>query len=112
MKIKARGAGLTRVLSQNTDTKRQEASDARTNGKIPTKDPDVTQVVYLSELVRCLECQRTVPMGIEVITFRKDGESKKVLRHECYCRAHGVDYETRVQGLAIRHHAQRRRKSD
>jgi hypothetical protein len=81
-------------------------------GKIPTKDPNVTEVVYLSELVRCRECQRTVPVGIEVITFRKDGESKKVLRHECYCRAHGVDYETRVQGLAIRPHAQRRRESD
>jgi hypothetical protein len=34
--------------------------------KIPTKDPNITEVVYLSEIVRCLECEQTVPMGIEV----------------------------------------------
>ena len=27
-------------------------------GKIPTKDPNITEVVYLSEIVRCLGCQR------------------------------------------------------
>ena len=27
-------------------------------GKIPTKDPNITYVVYLSELVRCLECEQ------------------------------------------------------
>jgi len=75
-------------------------------GKIPTKDPKVIEEVYLSEIVRCSECQRTVPMGIEVITVKKGGESKKVLRHEYYCRAHGLDYEIKVQNLPIRPHPQ------
>jgi hypothetical protein len=75
-------------------------------GKIPTKDPNITEVVYLSELVRCLECQKTAPMGIEVVTVKKSGESKKVLRHVCYCRAHGFDYEMKVQSLPIHPHAQ------
>jgi hypothetical protein len=65
-------------------------------GKILTKDPDVTEVIYLSEIIRFLECQRTVPMGIEMVTVRKIGDSKKVLRHQCFCRAHGYDYEMRV----------------
>jgi hypothetical protein len=30
-------------------------------GKIPTKDPNVTEVVYLAEMVRCLDCEQTVP---------------------------------------------------
>jgi hypothetical protein len=38
--------------------------------KIPTKDPNITEVVYLSEIVRCLECEQTVPMGIEVVTVK------------------------------------------
>jgi hypothetical protein len=75
-------------------------------GKIQTKDPNITEVVYLSEVVRCLECQKTVPMGIEVVTVRKSGESREVLRHVCYCRGHGFDYETKAQGLPIRPHAQ------
>ena len=75
-------------------------------GKIQTKDPNITEVVYLSEVVRCLECQKTVPMGIEVVTVKKSGDSKEVLRHVCYCRGHGFDYETKVQGLPIRPHAQ------
>jgi hypothetical protein len=75
-------------------------------GKIQTKDPSITEVVYLSEVVRCLECQKTVPMGIEVVTVRKSGESREVLRHVCYCRGHGFDYETKAQGLPIRSHAQ------
>jgi len=33
-------------------------------GKIPTKDPNITEMVYRTEMVRCLECQRTAPMGI------------------------------------------------
>ena len=33
-------------------------------GKIPTKDPNITEVVYLTEIVRCLDCQQNVPMGI------------------------------------------------
>ena len=40
-------------------------------GKIPTKDPNITEVVYLCKLGRCLECQKTVPMGIEVVTIKK-----------------------------------------
>ena len=71
-------------------------------GKIPTEDSDVTQEVYLSELVRCRECQMTVPMGIEVISVKRDGASRKVLSHGCYCRAHGHDYEMTVQSLPVR----------
>ena len=44
-------------------------------------------------------------MGIEVVTLKKDGRSKKVLRHECYCRAHGLDYEEGVRCLPIHPHA-------
>ena len=73
-------------------------------GKIPTKEPDVTEEIYLSELVRCGECERTVPVGIEVVTIRKSGESRKVLKHGYYCRAHGLDYETRAQSLPICSH--------
>ena len=105
------GFKIHRVLSQHTDAKRQEAM-RELIGKIPTKDPNVTEAVYLSEIIRCRECQRTVPMGIEVVTLKKDGESKKVLRHECYCRAHGLDYEERVRCLPIHPHAEHRRKSD
>ena len=71
-------------------------------GKISTKDPDITQVVYLSEIVRCLECERTVPVGIEVVTVKRTGESRKPIRHVCYCRAHGLDYEARAQSLPMR----------
>ena len=75
-------------------------------GKIPTKDPNITEVVYLSEMVRCLECQQTVPMGIEVVTVQRSGKSKKVMQHVCYCRRHGFDYETKAQSLPIRPRAQ------
>jgi hypothetical protein len=75
-------------------------------GKIPTKDPDVIEVVYLAEVVRCLECEQTVPMGIEVVTVKKSGDSRKVVRHVCYCRGHGFDYETQAQSLPIRPRAQ------
>jgi hypothetical protein len=78
-------------------------------GKIPTKDPNITEEVYLSEIVRCRECQRTVPMGIEVVTVKKSGKSKEVLRHEYYCRAHGLDFEMKVQNLPIRPHPQHSR---
>jgi hypothetical protein len=71
-------------------------------GKIPTKDPNIGQNVYLSEIVRCQECHKTVPVGIEVVTIKNVGDSKKVLKHEYYCRghafdAHGVDYESKVR---------------
>jgi len=71
-------------------------------GKIPTKDPNITEAVYLAEIVRCLECQQTVPMGIEVVTVKKSGKSREVVRHVCYCRGHGFDYEMRAQSLPIR----------
>jgi len=74
-------------------------------GKIRTKDPSVTEEVYFSELIRCQECEKTVPIGIEVITVRRDKESRKVLKHGYFCRAHGVDYETTLQSLPIRSHA-------
>jgi len=78
-------------------------------GKIPTKEPNVTKRVYFSELVRCRECQQTVPIGIEVITVKNVGESKEVLKHEYYCRAHGADSVTRVQNLPMRSNAQKQK---
>jgi len=54
----------------------------------------VTEEVYIAETVRCQDCQATVPMGIEVV--RKDRKSKKVIRHNWYCRAHGAGYAARV----------------
>lgn len=75
-------------------------------GKIYTKDPSISEKVYFAEMVRCLECQQTVPMGIEVVTLKISGASKKVLRHVCYCRGHGLDYEAKAQSLAIRPHPQ------
>ena len=75
-------------------------------GKIYTKDPSISEKVYFAEMVRCLECQQTVPMGIEVVTVQKSGESKKVLRHVCYCRGHGFDYESKAHSRPIRPHAQ------
>lgn len=66
-------------------------------GKISIKNSDVAQV-YLSENVRCQNCQTTVPMGIEVVTVRIEGKFKKVIKHGWYCRAHGADYSTRALG--------------
>jgi len=67
-------------------------------GKIPIKHRNVTEEVYLSEHVCCQNCQITVPMGIEVVTVRKEGKSKKVIMHGRYCRAHGADYATKAVG--------------
>ena len=67
-------------------------------GKIPIKNRNLTEEVYLVESVRCQDCQVTVPMGIEVVVFRKEGKGKKIIKHSWYCRAHGVDYTTRVLG--------------
>ena len=67
-------------------------------GKIPIKYRNVIEEVYLSECVRCQNCQATVPMGIEVVTVRKEEKSKKVIKHCWYCRAHGADYATRALG--------------
>jgi hypothetical protein len=74
-------------------------------GKIRTKDPNITEVVYLAEMVRCLECERTVPVGIEVVTVKKNGKTKEAVRHVCYCRGHGFDYETKAQSLPNRPHS-------
>jgi hypothetical protein len=38
-----------------------------------------------------------VPVGIEVITVQPQGKSKKVLKHACYCRAHGMEYQMKAQ---------------
>jgi Fe-S oxidoreductase len=65
-------------------------------GKIPIKHRNVTEEIYLSECVCCQNCQVTVPMGIEVVTVRKEGTSKRLIRHSRYCRAHGADYATRA----------------
>lgn len=80
-------------------------------GKIRTKDRSVIEAVYLSELVRCQECEQTVPIGIEVVTVKRDGKSRKVLHHGYYCRAHGHDHETRVQSLQMRPPAERQHAS-
>ena len=66
-------------------------------GKIPTKDRAVAEEVYLSEQIRCRECQRTVPMGIEVVLVRKEGKTKTVLKRSFFCRPHGADYQVRSQ---------------
>ncbi len=58
------------------------------------KPKGLIEQVYLSEQVRCQVCQRTVPLGIEVITVQKtiDGEKKRIM-HDFYCRAHGAEYQ-------------------
>ncbi len=67
-------------------------------GKILIKHRGVTEEVYFSEHVQCGQCQRTVPVGIEVVTVQLKGKSKKVLKHACYCRAHGMEYQMKAQG--------------
>ncbi len=67
-------------------------------GKIPIKYRNVTEEIYLAEYVRCQDCQVVAPMGIEVVTVRKDGKAKKIVKHGWYCRAHGADYAMRAQG--------------
>ncbi len=47
-------------------------------GKVALSEPGVTRSVYRSELIRCGECQRMGPIGIEVITARRDADSQKV----------------------------------
>jgi len=70
-------------------------------GKLTTKDPSVVKRVYLAEMVRCSECQKTMPFGIEVIALKKIGDTKKVIEHRWYCRAHGFRYEMSAQHSAI-----------
>jgi hypothetical protein len=45
-------------------------------GKIPAKNSSITEVVYLSEMVRRLECQQTMLMGIEIVTVKKIGGTR------------------------------------
>ena len=74
-------------------------------GKIATKDPAFTEVVYLTELARCVQCQQTVPIGIEVVTVKKTGDTRNAIRHVCYCRPHGFDYEEKAKARPIHPHA-------
>jgi hypothetical protein len=69
--------------------------------EIRTKDSNVIKEVYLSELIRCRKCERTVPVGVEVVTVKKGGASRVVVNHEYYCRAHGIDYEMKIQNRPI-----------
>ena len=67
-------------------------------GKFPGKGRNIVEEVYFTEQIRCVECQKAVPMGIEVIIVQKEGTSKKVIKHAYYCRAHGSEYVARTQG--------------
>jgi hypothetical protein len=80
-------------------------------GKLALNEPGVTRSVYRSELIRCGECQRMAPIGIEVITARRDGDSQKILEHRYFCRTHGLDYETRSQNPP-RHSAPKSKSPD
>ena len=40
-------------------------------GKIPVTGK-VIEEVYLTEQVRCRECQKTVPIGVEVVAMRAE----------------------------------------
>ena len=63
-------------------------------GTRKTNDPAVTTSVYRSDLIYCGECRKMVPMGIEVITTRKERGAQKVLKHQYLCRIHGMDFES------------------
>ncbi|HET7805311.1 MAG TPA: hypothetical protein VFL53_13800 [Pseudolabrys sp.] len=58
----------------------------------------IVEEVYLSEQIRCGECQKMVPIGVEVVTVEKDTKPKKVLKRAWYCRSHAGDYESRARG--------------
>ena len=66
-------------------------------GKIAVK-ARIVEEVYLSEQVRCRECQKTVPIGVEVVTVVKDIRPKKILRRAFYCRPHAGEYEALARG--------------
>ena len=74
-------------------------------GKTALSEPGVTRSVYRSELIRCGECQKMAPIGIEVITARREGDTHKVIEHRYYCRSHGLNYETRSEGQPFRRDA-------
>lgn len=66
-------------------------------GKIPIK-AQVIEEIYLSEQIRCNECQKAAPIGVEVVRVQKEGKSKRVLKRTFYCRAHAGEYESRARG--------------
>jgi heterodisulfide reductase subunit C len=66
-------------------------------GKIAVK-ARIVEEVYLSEQVRCHECQKTVPIGVEVVTVVKGIRPKKILKRAFYCRSHAGEYEARARG--------------
>jgi hypothetical protein len=66
-------------------------------GKIPGNE-NIVEKVYLSEQVYCLMCQRTVPVGIEVVRTQKQEVSQKALGRRCYCRVHGAEYVVAAGG--------------
>jgi hypothetical protein len=66
-------------------------------GKIGVKR-GIVEEVYLSETVRCRECQKTVPIGVEVVTVQKGGPVKKVVKRAFYCRSQAGGYESRARG--------------
>ena len=68
-------------------------------GKIPVKGR-IIEEVYLSEQVRCRECQKTVPVGVEVVMVEKETKPKKIIRRTFFCRSHAGDYESRARGEA------------
>ena len=70
-------------------------------GKIPTKDPNITEVVYLSEIVRCLECQRTVPWVLRWLRSKGMKSSRRLFGACATAVEHGFDYETKAQSLPI-----------
>ena len=84
--------GLMRTIQRRSEPMRQLI------GKIPIRGQKVIEEVYLSEQIRCRECQKTVPIGVEVVTVQKDGQTKKVLKRTWYCRSHAGDYESRALG--------------
>jgi hypothetical protein len=67
-------------------------------GKSRLPSRNLTEEVYLSEHIYCQNCQITVPMGIEVVTVRVEGDFKKVVKHARYCRAHGAEYAAKALG--------------
>ena len=87
-------------MSRHTDVDHALETQAMRQliGKIPIKYRGVIQEIYFAEHVQCSECQKTAPIGIEVITIQSEGKTKKVVKHAFYCRAHGLEYQVKAQG--------------
>ena len=68
-------------------------------GKLPGKERGAIDEVYLAEQVRCRECLKTSPMGIEVVTGPEGRDNRqKNTETSFFCRAHGAEYQSRAQG--------------